>query len=374
MRLKQGILLLFTGMVLLMLFIFVTSIPQQKSFLKSEVIGQLTESNTVTSTLLLLMSTEIPQLKPHLEKEDDITTPRLSHLLFKMTSGITPNSYSSLLQAEVPGLDSYARGVNLSNNNDDSANMPIESPPPDFESLLKEGENEDEDDSSESEEKAEDSGEKKVFIYHTHSWEAFLPLMDGQKKPSDASSTDNKKNVAYVGSMLSERLENMGVHVDHDKTNATEGLHEKGWDYNDSYRLSRETVENVMGENDSLKYFVDIHRDSQTKDVTTASFDGEDYAKVFFTVGLAHDKAEENLQFAEDLNDEIEEKYPGVSRGVYKKDKSEGDGVYNQDLSDRSILIEVGGVDNTEEELKNTADALSEILGDYIIDAEKVDG
>lgn len=372
MKLQKGILLLFTGMVLLMLFIFFTSIPQQKSFLKSEVISQLTESDMVTNSLLLLMSTEVPQLKSHLE-EDDITAPRLSHLLFKLTSGITPNNYSSLLQVEVPGLNSYAKGVNLSDGGDNLADMPIESPPPDFDSLLEEEKEQDDEKPDSEEGETKDNGEKKVFIYHTHAWESFLPLLDKEKKPSEADSTDNEKNVVYVGSMLTEQLEKMGVSVDHDKTNAASALDERGWDFTEAYKFSRETVEDAMGEEDSLKYFVDIHRDSQRKDVTTTTVDGKDYAKIFFTIGVAHDNSEENLQFAEDLNDEVEEKYPGVSRGVYKKDKTEGDGVYNQDLSDRSILIEIGGVDSTEEELENTAEVLSEVLGDYIIDAEKID-
>lgn len=373
MKIKKGILLLFTGMVLLLLFIFFTSIPQQKSFLKSEVISQLTESDIVTSSLLLLMSTEIPQLKSHLE-EDDITSPRLSHLLFKMTSGITPSNYTSLIQGEVPGLDSYAKGVNLSDRSGDLANMPIESPPPDFESLLEEEENKDEDESPEPDEDTEDNGKKEVFVYQTHASEAYLPLLNKKKKLSEASSTDNKKNVVYVGSMLTKQLEKMGVGVNHDKTNVVAALHEEGLDWNDSYQFSRDTVKEVMGDNDSLQYFIDIHRDAQRKDVTTAKIDGKGYAKVFFTIGVAHENYEENLQFAEDLNNKIEENYPGISRGIYKKDKSQGNGIYNQDLSDRSILIEVGGVDNTDEELKNTTDALAEVLGDYIIDAEKVDG
>src|SRR5699024_4986093 len=111
-------------------------------------------------------------------------------------------------------------------------------------------------------------------------------------------------------------------------TNAASGLDERGWDFTEAYKFSRETVEDAMGEEDSLKYFIDIHRDSQRKDVTTATVDGKDYAKLFFTVGVAHDNSEENLEFAEDLNNAVEEKYPGISRGVYKKDKTEGDGVY----------------------------------------------
>src|SRR5699024_6969968 len=46
--------------------------------------------------------------------------------------------------------------------------------------------------------------------------------------------------------------------------------------------------------------------------------------------------------------------------------------IYNQDLSDRSVLIEIGGVDNDSEELQNTAEALAEVLGEYMNNAIKV--
>ena len=41
-------------------------------------------------------------------------------------------------------------------------------------------------------------------------------------------------------------------------------------------------------------------------------------------------------------------------------------GIYNQDISPNSILIEVGGVDNTIEEVYNTMNALADILNKYI--------
>ena len=43
-----------------------------------------------------------------------------------------------------------------------------------------------------------------------------------------------------------------------------------------------------------------------------------------------------------------------------------GNGVYNQDLSGQAILIEVGGVDNTEEELNRSIDALAKAFGSIL--------
>ncbi|NAW45101.1 stage II sporulation protein P, partial [Salmonella sp. gx-f4] len=66
--------------------------------------------------------------------------------------------------------------------------------------------------------------------------------------------------------------------------------------------------------------------------------------------------------------------YPGLSRGVFIKSKSEGNGIYNQDLSNRSILLEFGGVDNNLEELYNAVDAFAKVFSDYYWKAEEVNG
>lgn len=373
MKIRRGILVIFISIVILMSFIFLITLPSQSNHFKSDFIGHLTESDTITDSLLFLMSTEIPALKENMS-EHDIEIPVLSHTLFKIASGITPNNFTSLLEVEVPGLKSYGHGINLSKNDNDAADMPIESSPPDFEKLLEDDEDNPEDDQPKSDEDTDNTEPEQVFIYHSHSWEAFLPLMGKKAKVNGPSSTNNKENVFYVGSMLADHLKDANINAAHDTTNVTKELHAKGWNYLDSYRFSRETIEKAMASNKSLNYFIDIHRDAQRKDVTTATINGKKYAKVFFTIGIAHEGYEKNLQFAKALNDNIENKYPGISRGVYKKDKSEGNGVYNQDLSDRSILIEIGGIDNNSEELQNTAKALADALSEYIKNAKKVDG
>ncbi len=59
---------------------------------------------------------------------------------------------------------------------------------------------------------------------------------------------------------------------------------------------------------------------------------------------------------------------------VIQKGFQTGNGIYNQDLSGQAILIEVGGVDNTEEELNRSIDALAKAFGEYFWQAEKVNG
>ena len=71
------------------------------------------------------------------------------------------------------------------------------------------------------------------------------------------------------------------------------------------------------------------------------------------------------IQIATNLFNEY---YPGISRGIYKKEGPGVDGIYNQDISPNSILIEVGGYQNNIEEVFNTIEAISNILYIYIKD------
>ncbi|WP_186578784.1 stage II sporulation protein P [Aquibacillus kalidii] len=358
--------------IITILFVSFMSLPAfQSKYFYSPIINNLTASETTTNYIVSLMEKEIP-----LFKESFQDNPKESSGIQKIMSMFnyvdTNNRFTLLINGEIPSLDFYADNTFGVNNNQE--NTPIESPPPDFKELLdKEPSNTDEDENENgNKENSTKNKQADVFIYHSHSWEAFLPLMESGTKPSDASSINNKENVVYAGELLSSKLESLGVSTIHDTTNVTKELHERGWNYYNSYQFSRETIEETVAANKRLQYFIDIHRDAARHDVTTVTIDGKKYAKLFFIVGKENKNFEANHAFAKKLNKELESKYPGISRGIFIKDKSQGNGVYNQDISENSMLIELGGVDNTKEELKNTSDVLAKVLSDYIIQAEKV--
>ena len=76
---------------------------------------------------------------------------------------------------------------------------------------------------------------------------------------------------------------------------------------------------------DSLKYFIDIHRDSVGRSSTTTNIGGKDYAKVLFVVGLEHNNYKDNLKTAEDINYLVNKYYPKLSKGMsyVKKSKNQ---------------------------------------------------
>lgn len=125
-------------------------------------------------------------------------------------------------------------------------------------------------------------------------------------------------------------------------------------------------LEDAKRNNPTLKYFIDLHRDSVNKNISTTTINNKSYAKILFIVGLENSNYQVNLDFTDKLNNMINENYPGLSRGIYKKKGKGVNGVYNQDFDPNTILIEIGAEENTIDEIYNTCEAISNILTDYI--------
>ncbi|MDN4607939.1 stage II sporulation protein P [Sporosarcina highlanderae] len=206
-------------------------------------------------------------------------------------------------------------------------------------------------------------GRDVVYIYHTHNRESFLPFLKDTNNPQNAYHS--KVNMTLVGEMLGKALERRGVGAKVNSTDIVQELSLRGLDYNSSYELSGEIVREARGENADLDIFLDLHRDSLRKDSTTVKLNGEDYAQLLFVVGTGHEDFAKNLSFAEGVNDILSTQYPGLSKGILKKDQSQGNGVFNQDLSPNSIIVEIGGVDNTTEELHRSVEAFADVLSEY---------
>ncbi len=197
-----------------------------------------------------------------------------------------------------------------------------------------------------------------VYIYNSHQLEEYNMdvLYDYSIKP----------NVLIASYILKEKFIDIGISSIVETSNIKKYLNDNKLKYNYSYIASRYFAEIMMKKEPSIKYLIDIHRDSAKKDKTLYKLNNKEYARIMFVVGLDNVNYQPNLDLAINLNSKFKEKYPGFSRGVLKKSGKGVNGVYNQDLSPNAMLIEVGGVDNTIEQVNNSMDLLSEIIGDYI--------
>lgn len=212
-------------------------------------------------------------------------------------------------------------------------------------------------------------GKEVVYIYHSHSREAFLPYLKNVNKPEEAYHSE--VNITLVGKMFEEALERRGLGTTVDTTDIVQELDRRGLNYGSSYPVSGELLQSAQKKNKDLEIFLDVHRDSLRRDSTTVEMAGEDHARLLFVVGTGHKNFEKNLAFTEGLQNQLASQYPGLSKGILKKDGSQGNGIYNQNLSPKSVIVEIGGVDNTAGELSRTVEALAEVLSDYYWHGEK---
>lgn len=213
-------------------------------------------------------------------------------------------------------------------------------------------------------------GKKVVFIYHSHNRESWLPELKDKGITNISNAQDPNTNITLVGKRLSTKLEELGIGSSHSATDYPTAV--KSYNWNFSYKYSHKTVETAFASNPDLTYFFDIHRDSQRRDLTTAKIDGKSYAQVYFIIGHRNPNWRKNEQFATAIHEVLQEKYPDISRGIWGKGANNGNGEYNQTISPNSILIEIGGPENTLVESYRTVDVLAKVIADIYWDAEKV--
>ena len=199
-----------------------------------------------------------------------------------------------------------------------------------------------------------------IYIYNSHQTEEYMPTSFVEYSVRPTVEMNN-----YI---LEEKFENEGFTTYVEEERIKEILNKNNWNYAGSYLASRTLLEKRKQEYPSLKYFIDVHRDSLPKSRTTVTINEKDYATILFIVGLENKNYQENLSFTEKINNKLNEKYPNLSKGIYKKEGEGVNGVYNQDFSPRTILVEMGGPENSIEEVLNTSLAFSDCFLEVIKD------
>lgn len=202
-----------------------------------------------------------------------------------------------------------------------------------------------------------------IYLYNSHQLENY--------NNDSLSAYGITPNVLMASYLLKEKLNSSGLATIVEDTNMTEFLSLNNWDYSSSYKASRIFLLDKQNTHPTIKYYFDIHRDSVNKKLTTVNINNKSYARILFVVGLEHSNYQENLNAANELNSIIDKKYPGLSRGIYKKEGPGVNGIYNQDISSKVFLIELGGIDNNIEEVLNTINALTDTITAYINQNEK---
>jgi len=192
-----------------------------------------------------------------------------------------------------------------------------------------------------------------VIIYHTHSSESYMPY-----KESNYHREEVKGTVREVGDVMEEVLENKGINVIHDKT-----VHDRP-SYNESYNKSLATIQSLKKKYPTAIYIIDLHRDaaaSSAKEGKYTIIDGKRVAKFTLVVGQANENYVELYDFAKKVGNRAGEMYSGFTGAIIEKNYN-----YNEFVSNKALLLEVGNNKNTIEEANACGRYFAEVLADVI--------
>lgn len=195
------------------------------------------------------------------------------------------------------------------------------------------------------------SKDLEVYIYNTHNKEEYQTNIYGITP-----------TVVDVSNMIQNKLLEYYVYSYVEKMDVVGEIKKRNLEYYDTYDISRNNIINIRKKYPSINYIFDIHRDSVTNDLSRVEIDNKSYAKIMFLIGKKNSNYKKNEKNVQIMKDYINEKYPNILRNNYYNNY-----IFNQDIVENAFLIEVGGVDNTIEELYNTSCVLAEAIN-YLIE------
>lgn len=192
--------------------------------------------------------------------------------------------------------------------------------------------------------------ERKVAIYTSHGAESYI-------RGDGTETQDPGGGIIDVSASLARALEAKGVEVVRSEEPHTP--HDAG-----AYQRSRRTVEEQLKEGpDAL---VDVHRDAVPEDEYLEVVKGEERVQVQLVVGRQNQNAQATREFAEGLKKVADERYPGLIKGIFM-----ARGNYNQDMSPRTILIEVGSHTNDKAQAEESVELFADVLAVYLYGTEE---
>ncbi|MDQ7792892.1 MAG: stage II sporulation protein P [bacterium] len=180
-----------------------------------------------------------------------------------------------------------------------------------------------------------------VGIYHTHGAESYEPT-DG------TDSRDEGGGILEVGDSLARALERQGIRTLHDRT--LHVPHDAG-----AYNRSRRTAVGLLRQGATV--LLDVHRDTTPPDVYRNEVAGQPVAQVMLVVGRQNPARDANVAWARRVKAAADRDHPGLLRGIFI-----GRGSYNQDIGNRTILLEIGSHTVRREEAERGAALFAEVL------------
>ncbi len=185
--------------------------------------------------------------------------------------------------------------------------------------------------------------EGSIVLYATHNSESYVP--------SDRKeSIDGDGGILDVAESFRKNLSDKGINAVLDKTH--HDPHDAG-----AYRRSRQTAIALIKNNMPVRAKFDIHRDATPRQTYATQVDGQDMSKVRIVIGRRNQNRQANEELAKKIKSVADKNYPGLIKDIFF-----GRGAYNQELSPRSLLFEMGTYESTKEEAQKSSLYLADVV------------
>lgn len=168
------------------------------------------------------------------------------------------------------------------------------------------------------------SNKKKITIgvYHTHNDESYI-------SNQGESNVNGKGGIHRVGHTFVQTLGKKGYDTAHDQS--LHLPHDQG-----AYRRSRRTALDLL-RREKADILFDVHRDAGPQTLYAKRVKGRWVTQVRLVVGRQNPQRGETMRFAKELKAIADRRYPGLVKGIFI-----GRDGYNQDISPRAMLLEMG--------------------------------
>ncbi len=202
-----------------------------------------------------------------------------------------------------------------------------------------------------------------ILIYHTHSQEAFIDSI-----PGDKSTT-----IVGAGAKLASLLrDEYGYEVYHHIGEYDVGSRD------DAYARSGPALEKILETYPQIQVVIDLHRDGvdESRHLVT-TWEGRQVAQFMFFNGLSYVNTKGQIDYLpnENLMGNLalsykaviaaNEYYPGLARRNYLNGYR-----YNMHYRDKSFLIELGAQTNTVDEIMSACEPLAHVI-DMVLSGEE---
>ncbi|RUL49020.1 stage II sporulation protein P [Lysinibacillus antri] len=203
----------------------------------------------------------------------------------------------------------------------------------------------------------------KALVLFTHSHEAFIPMVKSENGKTPVYHANS--NIMEFEGVIKNHFELNSINTEFLGVDTMTEMKKTNRNFSEAYVVVRPyLVEQIKKSNYDI--IIDLHRDSAKRDISTLNYNNETFGKLYFVVGEDNPNYSSNKVLADKISTKLNELVPGISRGVIGKKGNHVDGIYNQDLSKNMVLIELGGIENTQDEINRTISVLSKAVSTVI--------